>query len=173
MRHMVRMFVAGGLAATAAACGPKAESAPAADAGNSMAETAAARTGIDAANGLYMSYFNTGHPDSVATLFVEDGRMMPPNAPMASGRAAITAGLATMAGAKLMLALTTVSLETTGSMAVEAGTYKFSITPPGAKDPINDNGKYLAQWRKVGDKWLMVNDIWNSDVAMPMPPSKP
>ncbi|HEV8198148.1 MAG TPA: hypothetical protein VGP87_16010, partial [Gemmatimonadales bacterium] len=54
-----------------------------------------------------------------------------------------------------------------GPLAVDAGTYKFSITPPGAKDPINDTGKYLSHWRKTGDKWLMVDNIWNSDMVMP------
>ena len=163
MRRMLQVVVVSGLV-LAAGCGPKAEPAPAAD---SAADAAAARTGIDAGNAQYMAYFTGGHPDSIATLFADDGRMMAPNAPMATGRAAIAAGMASMTGAKLTLVLTSLAVEASGPLAVDAGTYKFSITPPGAKDPINDTGKYLSHWRKTGDKWLMVDNIWNSDMVMP------
>ena len=62
-----------------------------------------------------------------------------------------------------------------GPLAIEAGTYKITFTPAGAPAPITDTGKYLVHWHKVGDKWMMVDDIWNSDLpAMPMgPPAKP
>jgi len=173
MRRMVRMIAASGLMA-AAACGPKAEPAPVADAGNGMAEAAAARTAIDAVNAQYVAHLNGMHPDSLAALFTEDGRMMAPNAPAAVGRAAITAALATMKGSTPTLGLTTVSLEVSGALAVEMGTYTFSLLGPGAKEPIKDTGKYLVHWRKVGDKWMLVDDIWNSDnMAMPAPASKP
>jgi uncharacterized protein (TIGR02246 family) len=170
---MAGVIAVGGLV-LAAGCGPKAESAPAADAGNAAAETAAARTAIDAVNAQYVAHFNALHPDSLAALFAEDGRMMAPNAPAAVGRAAITAALATMAGTKPSLALTTVSVEASGPLAVETGTWTFSLMTPGAKEPIKDNGKYVTSWRKVGDKWMLVNNIWNSDnMATPMPAPKP
>jgi ketosteroid isomerase-like protein len=172
MNRMVRVIAAGGLA-LAAGCGPKPDSAPAADGGNSMAETAAVRSAIDALNAQYVAHFNAVHPDSLAALFAEDGRMMPPNAPVAVGHAAIVAGLATMAGSQPTLALTTVAVETSGPLAVETGTYAFSLMVPGAKEPIKDTGKYVSSFRKVGDKWMLVDNIWNSDMVMPMPASKP
>ena len=71
------------------------------------------------------------------------------------------------------LVLTTESVDANGSLAVERGTYKITLTPPGATAPITDTGKYLVHWRKVGDNWMMANDIWNSDLpAMPEPPKK-
>jgi uncharacterized protein (TIGR02246 family) len=171
MLRMVRVIAVGGLVA-AAACGPKA--APVAEAGNGMAETAAARSAIDAVNAQYVAHFNALHPDSLAALFAEDGRMMAPNAPAAVGRTAITSALATMAGSTPSLTLTTVSLEASGPLAVETGTWTFSLMTPGAKEPIKDNGKYVTSWRKVGDKWMLVDNIWNSDnMAMAAPAPKP
>jgi hypothetical protein len=38
---------------------------------------------------------------------------------------------------------------------------------------VTDTGKYLVHWKQVGGKWLLANDIWNSDLpAMPMPAGK-
>jgi ketosteroid isomerase-like protein len=49
-----------------------------------------------------------------------------------------------------------------------------TFTPPGAAAPMTDTGKYLAYWRQSDGKWLMVYDIWNSDLpAAPMPAGKP
>ena len=82
------------------------------------------------------------------------------------------ASMGAMGGATLVL--TTESVAANGSLAVERGTYKITLTPPGATAPITDTGKYLVHWHKVGDNWMMVDDIWNSDLpAMPMgPPAK-
>jgi hypothetical protein len=80
-----------------------------------------------------------------------------------------------MAAMKPALVLTTESVAANGPIAIEAGTYKFTFTPPGAPAPMTDTGKYLVHWHKVGDKWMLVDNIWNSDLpAMPAgPPAKP
>ncbi|HEU5217926.1 MAG TPA: nuclear transport factor 2 family protein [Gemmatimonadales bacterium] len=168
MRQTVRLMVMGGLV-MAAACAPKPAD-TAGDAAAMEADAAAAKTAIAAVDAQFMAHFNAGHADSVAAFYSEDGRIMAPNAPAAVGRPAIAAALAPMAAAKPNLVLTTVSVEVHGPLAVELGTYTLTLSPPGAKQPVSDNGKYLVQWRKVGDKWMLVNDIWNSDqMAMPMP----
>ncbi len=147
-------------------CAPKAETAEQAEARMSS-DAAAARSAIEASNARFMVHFNAGHGDSVAAFYAEDGRVMAPNAAAAAGRQAIAGALGMMAGATL--ALTTESVDVSGPLAVERGTYKITLTPPGAPAPITDTGKYLVHWRKVGDNWMMVNDIWNSDLpAMPM-----
>lgn len=173
---MTRFGTAGmlGMAILFAGCQPKAETPEQAQA-RMAEETAAARSGIDAANAQYMAHFNAGHGDSVAALFAEDGRMMVPNAPALVGRQAIAAEMTAMAPMKATLTLTTESVVANGALAVELGSYKFTGTPPGAKEPITDTGKYLVHWHKIGDKWLLVQDIWNSDnpaMPMPAPPKK-
>jgi hypothetical protein len=39
--------------------------------------------------------------------------------------------------------------------------------PPGA--PPVDSGKYIVRWVNENGRWLMAQDIWNSDVALPRP----
>src|SRR5688500_13008947 len=172
MRRTVILMAALASFAVCAACQPAAETAEQAEA-RMASEAAAARTAIEASNTRFMAHFNAGQGDSVAAHYTEDGRVMAPNMAAASGRQAIAASMGMMSGATLVL--TTESVAASGSLAVERGTYTITLTPPGAPGPITDNGKYLVHWRKVGDNWLMVDDIWNSDLpAMPMaPPAKP
>ena len=152
-----------------AGCQPAAETAEQAEA-RMASETAAARTAIEASNAGFMAHFNAGQGDSVAAHYTEDGRVMAPNMAVASGRQAIAASMGMMGGATLVL--TTESVAANGPLAIERGTYKITLTPPGATAPITDTGKFLVHWRKVGDNWLMVDDIWNSDLpAMPAGPS--
>lgn len=175
MRRTRSLLTALGTLAVFAACQPAAETAEQAEA-RMVADAAAARTAIEASNVRFMAHFNAGQGDSVAAHYAEDGRVMAPNMAVASGRPAIAASMGTMAGATLVL--TTESVAANGPLAIERGKYSITLTPPGAPAPITDTGKYLVHWRKVGDNWMMVDDIWNSDLpampAMPAgPPAKP
>lgn len=157
----------------AAGCTPKAETAEQAQA-RMASEATSARTEIEASNQMFMAHFNAGRGDSLAAIYAENGRVMAPNEPVAAGRTAIAASMGMMGAMKPNLVLTTESVVANGDLAVEAGTYKITLTPPGAPGPITDTGKYLVHWHKVGDKWMMVDDIWNSDLpAVPMPAGKP
>ena len=171
MRRTRSLMAALGIFAMMAACQPAAETAEQAEA-RMASDAAAARTAIEASNARFVTHFNAGQGDSVAAHYTEDGRVMAPNVPVASGRQAIAAAMGAMGGATLVL--TTESVDANGALAVERGTYKVTLTPPGATAPITDTGKYLVHWRKVGDNWMMVDDIWNSDLpATPMgPPAK-
>jgi ketosteroid isomerase-like protein len=160
-----------GAVAMFAGCQPAAETAEQAEA-RMASEAAAARTAIEASNVRFAAHFNAGQGDSVAAHYTEDGRVMAPNMPVASGRQAIAASMGMMGGATLVL--TAESVAANGPLAIERGTYSITLTPPGATAPITDTGKFLVHWRKVGDMWLKVDDIWNSDLpAMPAgPPAK-
>lgn len=168
-RKGMSMFALGTIAILAG-CQPAAETAEQAEQ-RMASESAAAKTAIEASNTQFTAHFNAGQGDSVAAHYAEDGRVMAPNMAVAAGRQAIAASMGMMAGATL--ALTTESVTANGPLAVERGTYSITLTPPGATAPITDTGKYLVHWHKVGDKWLMVDDIWNSDLpAMSMEPPK-
>ena len=165
MRRMTGVVLALGLG-VAAGCAPKAETAEQAEA-RMTADAASARTAIEASNQQFMAHFNAGQGDSVAAHYTENGRVMAPNMAVAVGRADIAKSMGMMAGATLVL--TTESVDASGPLAIERGTYKITLTPPGATAPITDSGKYLVHWHKVGDSWLMADDMWNSDLpAAPM-----
>lgn len=172
MLRMTSVVMALGLGAMVG-CTPAAET-PEQAATRMATEAAAAKTAIEASNQQFMAHFNAGQGDSLAAIYTENGRVMAPNMPVAAGRTAIAASMGAMGTMKANLALTTESVVANGDLAVEAGTYKITLTPPGSPTPITDTGKYLVHWHKVGDKWMMVDDIWNSDLpAAPMPTGKP
>lgn len=135
------------------------------------AEAAAAKTAIEASNASFMAHFNAGHGDSVATFYTEDGTVMAPNQPAASGRQAIAQAMA-LGAANPTLTLVTGSVVANGPLAVELGTYTITLAPSGAAS-ITDSGKYMVSWHKVGDRWLMAADIWNSDLPAPPKPPAP
>jgi len=154
-----------------AACVPQAETPEQAQA-RMDTESAAARTAIDSLAPEFASHVNQGHADVVAGFYAENAVLMPPNAPTASGRAAIQAAWAEFISMKPQLTITPQSVVANGPMAVERGVYSMSFTPPGATAPMTDTGKYLVHWRLLDGKWVIVDDIWNSDLpAVPPPPA--
>ena len=161
-----------GAVAMVAACQPAAETAEQAEA-RMASEAAAARTAIEAANAQMAAHMNAERFDSAAMVYADDARGMPPNMVADVGRAAILKSLQGMAGMKATISFATTNVAVNGPLAVETGTYSFTFTPPGAPAPVTDTGKYMAHWHKMGDRWMIVENIWNSDLpAMPEPPKK-
>ena len=151
-----------------AGCQPKAETAEQAQA-RMDSETAAAKTAVDSLTREFSTHFNQGHADLVVAFYSEQAHLMAPNLPAAVGRDAIKAALAPMLATKPDLQLAPEAVVANGPLLVERGTYTLTLTPPGAS-PITDKGKYLAHWHMIDGKWLMVDDIWNSDLPLPVGP---
>lgn len=145
------------------ACGAKPESSAAA-AFRMSQESAAAHTAIDAINIRYMRYLNGNMADSVASLYMEDGVMMPPYGPAVFGRTAIRDHLAanpSPAGATYTFMAADVHAN--GPMLVERGEYHFSIPAMGKTPAVSVNGKYLVHWRAVNGRWLQAATSWSDD----------
>lgn len=169
MRGVVSLL---GAVTMIAACQPAAETAEQAEA-RMTSETAAARTAIEAANAQMAAHMNAARYDSAAMVYAEDARALPPNMVADVGRAAIVKSFQGMAEMKGTISFATTNVAVNGPLAVETGTYSFTFTPPGAPAPVTDTGKYMAHWHKMGDHWMIVENIWNSDLpAMPEPPKK-
>jgi ketosteroid isomerase-like protein len=172
MRAIAGIAVSLALGLTAG-CQPKAETPEQAQA-RMDTESAAARTAIDSLDREFTLHFNQGHADIVAGFYAEQAHAMPPNEPVAVGREAIKTALGLFMAMKAELKLTADAVVANGPLAIERGTYTVSFTPPGATAPVTDTGKYLVHWHQIEGKWLLVDDIWNSNLpAMPMgPPAK-
>ena len=102
---------------------------------------------------------------SIAGLYTEDGAVMPPNAPIGKGRAAIEQTWAAMMatpGFDLTILPEQVLVSSSGDMALDRGTYRLTVTPGGTAQ--TDTGKYVVVWRKVGGEWKAAADIFNSDL---------
>jgi len=104
----------------------------------------------------------------IAELYAEDGAVMPPNAPIGKGRAAIQQTWASMMntpGFSLTFNPEQIILSSSGDMALDRGTYQLSIAPSGKVQ--DDTGKYVVVWRKIGKEWKAAADIFNSDGPPP------
>jgi uncharacterized protein (TIGR02246 family) len=101
---------------------------------------------------------------AIAELYAEDGAVMPPNAPIGKGRAAIEQTWASMMrtpGFDLTFVPEQIIVSSSGDMALDRGTYSLTIAPDGATQ--TDTGKYVVVWRKIGREWKAAADIFNSD----------
>jgi uncharacterized protein (TIGR02246 family) len=112
--------------------------------------------------------------DGTVYFYTDDASLLPPNAPIATGKAAIRAVWAGM-----LTPDTTVSWQVTkadvarsGDLAYVMGTYQIAAKNPQAKSQ-EDHGKLVEVWKKQADgKWKTVADIFNSDVPPAAPEKK-
>lgn len=147
-----------------AACAPRAAD-----------NTAAARQAIDAANANWPRLTANGYADSLAEFYHAQAVMLPPNMAPVQGREAIRAFFATMntmPSPRPSLGLRAESVWGAGTWALELGRWTYAwpagtTRPPGV--PAADSGKYMVRWTLENGRWLMVEDIWNSDLPMPAP----
>ena len=101
----------------------------------------------------------------ISALYAEDGAVMPPNAPIGKGRAAIQQTWGSMMqtpGFDLTILPEQIVVSSSGDMALDRGTYRLAIAPGGT--PETDTGKYVVVWRKIGGEWKAAADIFNSDL---------
>ena len=127
---------------------------------------------IRAGTQTWVQLFNAGSASGLIALYADDAVLMPPGAPLARGQAAIKAHLAKeIAGAKAggvaFVLGTENEVGVSGDLAWHSGTYLVK-NKAGA---TVDAGKYLETWRKVGGKWRLIRDIWNSDGPPPATPA--
>jgi uncharacterized protein (TIGR02246 family) len=104
---------------------------------------------------------------AIADLYAPGGTLMPPNAPLAEGREAITAtwrGMVQSPGFALSFTPSRIDVARGRDMAVDRGTYR--LTTQGASGPVEDRGKYVVVWRKVNGGWKVAADIFNSDLPI-------
>ena len=97
----------------------------------------------------------------LAALYTDNAKLLPPDAPLVSGRKAIEEFWRAAAASLglISVALKTQDLEVSGDIACETGEADLTLSSGPAKV------KYLVVWRRGGDgHWLLHRDIWN---AMP------
>jgi len=101
-------------------------------------------------------------PGAVA-LYSADVHFMPPNQPVVEGRDALLAWMRAFPPlGSFNLTVDEVSGE--GNVAYVRGHYSMTFTPPGAKTPVADAGKFLEVHRRAADgTWPNVADMFNSD----------
>ncbi len=120
---------------------------------------------IESTNDQLIEALRRGDAAGIAAVYPEDGKILPPNSPMLSGRQAIQEfwqGAINM-GVK-DATLRTGELEEIGATAIEIGAYTMDIQPAGGQ-AIKDTGKYVVIWKLQSDaSWKIAVDIFNTDL---------
>src|SRR4051794_36086429 len=139
--------------------GPTANTAAAVD---TRADEQAIRGGVE----RWLQLVKAKDAAGISQLYTEDGAVMPPNAPIGKGRAAIQQTWASMMGTPgfdLTFTPEQILVSASGDMALDRGTYQLTVLAPSGK-PQRDTGKYVVVWRKAGGEWKAAADIFNSDL---------
>jgi len=123
------------------------------------------RAKIDAVNKEFLDAFNRGDIAAAMGVYTEDATILPPNAEMMKGKAAIKAF---WQGARDMgvkeAKLETVELTPMGDeTACEIGKYVLKIHPEGGA-AFTDHGKYMMIWKLVDGSGKWDSDAWNSSL---------
>ena len=119
------------------------------------------RVTIQKLNDAWTAAFNKGDAAAVAAMYAEDAYVLPPGAEMVKGRAAIEAFWRQTAQQMGDAKLTTVDVLPLGSAAArEVGIVSLKTK---SQPPQEIVGKYAVLWRKVGGKWKLATDIWNTN----------
>lgn len=119
---------------------------------------------IRIATGRLAEALRRGDVAAVGSLYVDDCRLLTPQADIVSGRLQIEAYWR----AGLALGLSSVELVPTeiefgADTAVEIGRYRVSMTDEGGA-ALTDEGKYVVLHRKQADgTWLRAVDVFNPD----------
>jgi uncharacterized protein (TIGR02246 family) len=107
----------------------------------------------------------------IAKLYAADGAELPPNAPAATGRAAIEKFHKDFAQQFMVHGMTITSQKTqvAGDIAYDVGTYKQQLMPMKGGNVIDDHGKYVVLLKKEAGNWVVTHAIYNSDLPVPAP----
>ncbi len=100
--------------------------------------------------------------DALDQIYTADARILPPGAPMLSGRTAIKefwSGMILSANAKSAV-LTSVDVMQAGSDIVEIGAATLTVEPEG-QGSAQIEVKYVVYWRQEDSRWKWHVDIWN------------
>jgi uncharacterized protein (TIGR02246 family) len=119
--------------------------------------------------------FNAKDAAKLASLYAEDAVLMPPNAPLIKGRAAIEAALRRMVERGGTLTLSPMTSETNGNSAFSAGTYtvtvltgsSLTLTGVGGSGTQTFAAKYLTVFKRAGNDWRIAYDMQNADQPGP------
>lgn len=141
-------------------------------AGGAHATAGADEAAIRAQTAAWEKGYNAGDVKAVTAQYADDALLMPPNAPGASGKAAILAYFTkdianSKAGGVVFVVNPKTDVGVSGDMGWESGTYKVTV-----KGTVVETGKFLSVSRKKDGKWLYIRDTWNSD-APPAPAPTP
>jgi len=112
----------------------------------------------------YVEAFNRGDAASLAALFAEDAKFMPPYVPMVVGKRAIEQTVKNFRAMGVRdLSLKTVEVQEHGDVVIEVSAYQVTV-PSSGSQPATEAGKDVRIWKQQDDgAYRLLVDIWNSN----------
>ncbi len=129
------------------------------------------RKAIQDAGDRQVSAFNAKDLATCVSFYAPDGAIMPQNGPAATSREQMETMFKQYFQVSHDLKVTTKKVDASGDLAYRTGEYTLVVEPPGMP-AMTDSGKYVDVWKRQPDgKWLIVADIFNTNLAPPPPPT--
>jgi len=116
---------------------------------------------ITEANKVFMETFKEGDTAVLASLYTEDGKVLPPNAGIIEGKEAMQVfwqAVIDMGVKEAVLEI--IEVEGHGDTAIEVSKFKMKDT----NGNVLNYGKYIVIWKRVEGNWKLHYDIFNSSV---------
>jgi ketosteroid isomerase-like protein len=127
------------------------------------------RKEIEEADARQLNAFATKDLAGLTANYAADAVILPQNGPMVTGREGRDAFFKEMSNMVSDFKFSMSKFEASGDLAYEIGTYSGMMQMPGM-GTIADTGKFLTVWKRQADgKWMIVADIFNTNLAPPMP----
>ena len=116
------------------------------------------RQAVEAGNRSLIAAVLRGDASAVADHYTENAQVIAPGAPVAAGRAAVTEFWRSVIESGIKdVTLETAEVESDGNLAYETGALGIL-----SNDGGRTTSRYVVVWKRVGDKWLLHRDTWNS-----------
>ena len=126
------------------------------------AEASASKAELGQMNRDFVAALNAGDAAKAASLYAEDGVVIPPGEAMVRGRAnieaywkgAIEAGVGNAT-------VETIDAQSSGSLGYEIGSFTLTAKGPDGK-PVKESGRYIELLKRGPDgRWYSTAGIWN------------
>jgi ketosteroid isomerase-like protein len=120
-----------------------------------------------AADAGWMKVFSAKNLAQSVAYFEENGSMLGPNAPIVTGKEAITKNLSqffAIPALKLTWLADKANVARSGELGYTSGAYQMTFSDATGKT-LSDKGKYVTVWKKQKDgSWKVSLDIFNTDL---------
>ena len=119
---------------------------------------------IDEANAEFSAAAAAGNAAGIAALYAKDGQLMPPGSEPLRGTEAIRKyWQGALASGIARVVLKTVDVFGQGTTATEVGEYELQDKA----GKVLDRGKYIVVWRREGEKWKLLRDMFSTNLPPP------
>jgi len=127
----------------------------------------AAKQSLRDADQAWLKVFAGKDLDKSVEFIEDDGSMLSPNQPIATGHDAVRKQFSdffALNNFTISWAPERAYVAHSGELGYTSGTYTFSFADASGKQ-MTDKGKYVTVWTKHADGWKVTMDIFNSDAA--------